>query len=269
MEYNLRPQWSMWNNYTRLQPLCSKCGLYEQRFHRCNASSQKCFRCNKIGHFARMCWSKTKPHIPSPQAVRSTKSKSKKERDIKRLVQFHDKKNSLRELPFHSVRNSTIFRFFDRTSAVKVELNRANEQLRNHNVKIQALTNQLQSVMKENSVIKQELSKMKCEPSPEELLNKIRQLSEKVSVFQQEKEQNDNFVRIITEQHKLLALQEYEQSLELKQLKSANQKHLDTIQEIQLNLQNTSEELYRARSNRQRNYDSRSGHFKNNRGRFR
>ena len=66
-------------------------------------------------------------------------------------------------------------------------------------------------------------------PKPEELLEHIQELSAKVSSLQQEKEQNSTFVRIITEQHKLLVLQEYEQSLELKQMKSDNQKHLDKI----------------------------------------
>ena len=44
-------KWSQTNNQRRE---CGRCGL-KHDVGKCSASQSKCFRCNKIGHFARQC----------------------------------------------------------------------------------------------------------------------------------------------------------------------------------------------------------------------
>ena len=108
MDINLRPQWRLWN-FPRQRPVCGKCGILHTCNRICYANFKTCFKCGRMGHYARMLFArvpvKTKENLTS---IQKTKVKSKR-RPIPmdstyeqktanvRIVIFNNKKTSLRK----------------------------------------------------------------------------------------------------------------------------------------------------------------------------
>ena len=121
MEYSFRNKWRTWTYSTRHNPLpeCSKCG-YQHSFGQCFAFNRKCFICGKLGHLARLCFQKVRQNNVNP--VLQEKSQKQKDRNIKRLREYYESKNLMRELPFCNIRNTAFINLLDVSSVVKSEL---------------------------------------------------------------------------------------------------------------------------------------------------
>lgn len=71
---------------------CRQCGLYHYHQEKCCAEKARCNKCNRIGHFARVC--------PCP-AVRQ-KTDLSKQRDKERMTAFSRRKTAECSLPFYN-----------------------------------------------------------------------------------------------------------------------------------------------------------------------
>ena len=47
------------------QKKCGRCGLHHTRPEQCLAKDKKCLKCQKVGHFAAVCWSKSVREVNS------------------------------------------------------------------------------------------------------------------------------------------------------------------------------------------------------------
>ncbi|CAC5366497.1 unnamed protein product [Mytilus coruscus] len=102
---------------------CARCGnQHRQTF--CFAASKQCFKCHHIGHYARMCVFRPHQEIQKCKDVPQikTKSKSQKERDMRRIKEYFDSKSLTRSLPFANLRDSAFKSCLDTTSILKCEL---------------------------------------------------------------------------------------------------------------------------------------------------
>jgi len=109
MEFNLRPQWRLWN-FISQKPKCGKCGLIHL------ATYRNYFKFGKKGQYGRMCFSRTKfeqvntnsnHHVKDHLGnQRKQKSNRKTERDSKRMEAFMDRKQQVRAMPFANLRNT-------------------------------------------------------------------------------------------------------------------------------------------------------------------
>ena len=139
---------------------CYKCGLFHLRFEYCHATGQKCFKCGKTGHFARVCCSNLTTRISArvssvtAHTTRSdkakTKSKKKQERDAQRFQVYMDSKKLLRNLPFAGISNSTLLKTLSESSG-----NVVNVQLRTTQKKLQDLQAKLKQKEHEISQYKE------------------------------------------------------------------------------------------------------------------
>ena len=125
MEYNLRPQWRQWNYPACQQPMCGRCGL-QHNWSKCFAINKVCFKCQKFGHYGRMC--RNVSEVTQISSINRGKSKKKHTRDAKRLAEYLNRKNLLRELPFSSIRPGT-FRETVVNTVLQQELSEVKEKL--------------------------------------------------------------------------------------------------------------------------------------------
>ena len=138
MEFQLRPQWRQWNYNRCQQPMCGRCGIAHPTTI-CRATNQKCLRCIKLGHFARMCRSKlnsqTKENDTNAKQI-TVKPLKKRERDVNRLQKYVQTKNLMRELPFSNIRDSNFRKTLNLDSVLRQELSiikqKCKEQNSNH-----------------------------------------------------------------------------------------------------------------------------------------
>lgn len=141
MEYSFRPQWRQ-NKFSFpscQRPACGRCGNVHPNAL-CFAFNQKCYRCHRIGHYSRMCFTQMKK--PTKCVEKEAVFGRKKTRDMKRLCKYLENKRSLRELPFNSLRNNQFHSLFDTSSILRTQL---------HSIKIQLrMSNQLTKSMDEN-----------------------------------------------------------------------------------------------------------------------
>ncbi|CAC5378539.1 unnamed protein product [Mytilus coruscus] len=183
MDFNLRPQWSMWRHFTHQYPACGKCGLAHHRFEICLAYNKRCFSCDKFGHFARQCYSVRSSLFGKFRSNKSTNSKvsrlsvqkkstKKQQRDNQRLIQYYSTKNSLTELPFSNVRTSAIVNFFDQAAPLKVELKQAKIQLQKNKSVNSATANILKTAQEDIRTLTCKLVDSQNQPdSTEQLKN--------------------------------------------------------------------------------------------------
>ena len=125
MEYNLRPQWRQWNYPASQQPMCGLCGL-QHDWNKCFAINKVCFKCQKFGHYGRMC--RNVSEVTQISSVYKGKSKKKHTRDAKRLDEYLNRKKLLRELPFTSIRPG-VFRETVVNTVLQQELSEVKEKL--------------------------------------------------------------------------------------------------------------------------------------------
>ena len=130
MEINLRPQWRYWTFSQSRAPVCGRCGLAHPKFC-CRANNQRCLRCDKIGHFARMCKSKlTNTQKPEKPSKVHQKSDKKRTRDQQRLERYIQTKHLLRELPFSNIRDNNFRNTFNTNCILKQELTNTKRKCR-------------------------------------------------------------------------------------------------------------------------------------------
>lgn len=225
MEFNLRPQWSMFNYHTYL-PICGKCGLYKHKFNFCPASYRQCLKCGKFGHFARMCWSSS--NQLEIRNTKSTKSEKKKTRDTIRIQNYHQTRNILRELPFSGLRRNALMSCLDVAAEVKAELKNTKQRLNQakiqHKIEIAQLNKEVDSLKQKQ----RELCEVKPE-IPESILNQLKDYKEKIRKFEDENEMTETFIKDIKEQYIRATKSEYELSLKVKQLSAENNQKEQTI----------------------------------------
>ncbi|VDI37785.1 Hypothetical predicted protein [Mytilus galloprovincialis] len=232
MDFNLKPQWSMWrhNHFTHQYQVCGKCGLAHHRFEMCLAYNKRCFSCDKFGHFARQCFTARSRSslFGKIRCTKSTKSKvsseqknstKKQQRDNHRLIQYYSNKNSLRELPFSSVRNSAIVNFFDKAVPLKVELKQANIQLRKNKSVISA-TSELLKRAQEN--IRTLTCKLVDSQNQLDSTEKLKACLDKITKLEKEKEDNAACMKKISDQNNFLILKCEYQTYEIGNITTQN-----------------------------------------------
>ncbi|CAC5375866.1 unnamed protein product [Mytilus coruscus] len=233
MDFNLKPQWSMWRHSRYQYPACGKCGLAHHRFEICQAYNKRCFSCDKFGHFARQCYTVRSSLFGKIRSTKSTNSKvlsvqkkskkSKKntrQRDNQRLIQYYTTKNSLRELPFSNVRNSFIIIFFDQTAPLKVELTQANIQLQKNKSIISETSNLLKNVQEEVRTLTCKLEDSQNQPDSSE---QLKECLEKIGKLEKENEYNSTCIKTLTDQNNFFILKSEYQTFEIEGIAEQNQ----------------------------------------------
>lgn len=191
MEFNFRPQWSVWKYRVQQSPLCGKCGLVYHRFHMCPAQAQKCFSCEKFGHFARQCYSQKQPNVSTGSSSVRIKSRRQQQRDKQRMTSYYERKNTLRELPFSNVRNSVLIKFFDNSTAVKVELKTVYKNLKTCETNSSKISNQLRKVEEENRILIGKLNELQSKAESEQLnivTKRLKEYEDKIGELVEKKE---------------------------------------------------------------------------------
>ena len=109
--YSFRPLWMSQN-----LGACGRCGIIHG-WNRCPAKAISCFKCGKVGHFARMCYTRiNRRSVPiatvssvttaTTQTVAS-KSSRKRKRDSDRKKDFDNRRWMMSQLPFHRASDDT------------------------------------------------------------------------------------------------------------------------------------------------------------------
>uniref|UniRef100_K1QAC4 Uncharacterized protein n=1 Tax=Magallana gigas TaxID=29159 RepID=K1QAC4_MAGGI len=91
MEYSFRPQWRQkkFSFPSCQRPVCGRCGNVHPNVL-CFAFNQKCYRCHRIGHYSRMCFTQMKK--PTKCVEKEAVLGRKKTRDMKRLCKYLENK---------------------------------------------------------------------------------------------------------------------------------------------------------------------------------
>ena len=105
------------NPWNRTFSACDKCGFGHLN-GTCPAYNKVCYQCNKFGHFAKQCTSKTK-----------TKTSKRRLRDQERIQKFHNRVILLKELPFRNIRNAAFLHCMNFNDALKTELSETKAKL--------------------------------------------------------------------------------------------------------------------------------------------
>ncbi|PIK48224.1 hypothetical protein BSL78_14910 [Apostichopus japonicus] len=79
-------------NTASRSPQCGRCGL-NHNDGEYPALGTKCNKCGKIGHWKRVCRSKSKPQLPSKRFGKTPKNKKWDKRDVNELSQDQDQKS--------------------------------------------------------------------------------------------------------------------------------------------------------------------------------
>ncbi|CAC5359336.1 unnamed protein product [Mytilus coruscus] len=230
MDFNLRPQWSMWrhNHFTHQYPACGKCGLAHHRFEMCLAYNKRCFWCDKFGHFARQCFAARSSLFGKIQYTKSTNSKvssvqkkstKKQQRDNQRLIQYYKTKNSLKELPFSNLRTSAVVNFFDQAAPLKVELKQANIEIQKNKSVISATANILKRAQEDIRTLTCKLVDSQNQPNSSE---QLKECLDKISKLEKEKEDNSACMKTLSDQNNFLILKCEYQTFEIGNITTQN-----------------------------------------------
>ena len=160
-----------------------------------------CFRCNKVGHYSRVCHS----NVEITKEIRKpSKSKKQKLRDNARLATYFERKQSLRELPFANLRKETFkncaennFNFKSEVVSMRTKLSKINSDLHRANEKIIDLEQKLLMSDKRNQDLEQELKTLRENQSQTEISSndKMQQLINENNKLKEEVESGDRFLK--------------------------------------------------------------------------
>jgi len=101
---------------------CKRCGELFSEDHVCKAINRKCYCCDKFGHYSKLCLSQKfarsadqQPRNSPASATMKQKSVKKQQRDIRRLLEFRERKTLCANLPFYELTNVVFSRFVRRS----------------------------------------------------------------------------------------------------------------------------------------------------------
>ena len=177
MDHRLQTLRNPWN---RTFSACDKCGFGHLN-GTCPAYNKVCYHCNKFGHFAKQCISKTK-----------TKSSKRRLRDQERIQKFHNKAMLLKELPFRNIRNAAFLHCMNFNDALKTELSETKAKLQK-NVElcktiVEDSKHQIDIVNQKNSELQERVFELHNKLSTEQLNNnKIQELEQQLRKTESEK----------------------------------------------------------------------------------
>ncbi|CAC5397912.1 unnamed protein product [Mytilus coruscus] len=195
MEYSFRPQWRTWTFYSRRNPMCVRCGLQNHRFGTCSAIDKQCFKCNKLGHYSRQCWSTSCQTSNCLQLFQKTNRK--KQCDNKRLNEYFERKNAMRELPFSFIRSTSFQNCLDVSVILCYELKSVKSHLQEckvaHRKDITKLQYQLSEFKRENTSLQKQIEDSAIQDS-----KTIKQYSDKIIQLESKLSDSENFVNIKT-----------------------------------------------------------------------
>ncbi|KAK3097751.1 hypothetical protein FSP39_012809 [Pinctada imbricata] len=223
MEFNLRPQWRQWTYAPRQEPTCGRCGLTHFTKN-CFARDRKCFKCHKIGHYGRVCYSQKQTQSKSSdENSEKAKSKGKKDRDSRRISEYFMRKNIMRELPFSSLRPTAFQETVTNCSALKIELKIVKQKLemckKEQDKHIRTLSENLETSKEENDDLKKEVR---------DFQKRENEMQKKLSTF-------ENLNKELKENLESVTKRENEASEKLKRFGNTEQTSA-TIRELQVQL---------------------------------
>ena len=176
------------NPWNRTFQPCDKCGF--GHFDKsCPAYNKVCYQCNKFGHFAKQCTSKTK-----------TKSSKRRSRDQERIKNFHNKIISLKELPFANLRSTAFLNCMNFNASLRTELSQTKVKLQKNKELCDTTSKQLKqeiaTLQKQNSELEQKAQSLQDQVSNSEIAKeKIQTLEERLLKTESEKSTLDQHAR--------------------------------------------------------------------------
>ena len=209
------------NPWNRAFQSCDKCGF--GHFDKpCPAYNKVCYQCNKFGHFAKQCTSKTK-----------TKTSKRRLRDQERIQKFHNKAMLLKELPFRNIRNAAFLHCMNFNDALKTELSETKAKLQK-NVElcktiVEDSKHQIEIAQQKNSELQQRVLELENKLSTVQLNdNKIQHLekqllktkSEKSTLYQRTQDLQNQLSTLQVNDDKVVTLENKVSSLQ-KELETA------------------------------------------------
>ena len=145
------------NPWNRTFSACDKCGFGHLN-GTCPAYNKVCYQCNKFGHFAKQCTSKTK-----------TKSSKKRSRDQERIQKFHNRVMLLKELPFRNIRNAAFLYCMNFNDALKTEISATKAKLQKNMELCDTISKQLKheiaTLQERNSELEQKAQRLQDQVS--------------------------------------------------------------------------------------------------------
>ena len=189
-----------------------------------------------------------------------------------------EKKNSLRELPFANVRNTSFFNSLDTTSSLKQELNSVKQKLSvkdmKHQREVLDLKSKFDNLKTENDSLKSKLNEVtiKLQSQSESNVNMV-EYEQRIHNLEQQLKDKDNHISAISEKFRLqcvdfdaVAVEAQRKSIILKNQNQAYEEWISSLQNQVKDLTSKNEQLsnsprYQATNNS--NYNRRG------RGRFR
>ena len=233
MEYNLRPQWRQWTYTPRHQPTCGRCGLTHFMTY-CFASDRKCFKCHKIGHYGRVCYTQKQTQtLSSSGNTNRTKSKGKKQRDLRRISEYLVRKNIMRDMPFSSLRPAAFQEIVKNCNVQHIELNVVKQKFemcqKVQKQQIKKLLENLQTSVLENERLQKELSEFQsreeemkrklstCENSNMELKQNLESVSKREQEANEKLSQSENSKAVGNIQQYITQIQDLHTELQSKQ----------------------------------------------------
>ena len=209
------------NPWNRTFSACDKCGFGHLN-GTCPAYNKVCYQCNKFGHFAKQCTSKTK-----------TKTSQRRLRDQERIQKFHNRVILLKELPFRNIRNAAFLHCMNFNDALKTELSETKAKLQK-NVElcktiVEDSKHQIEIVQRKNSELQQKVFELQNKLSVVQLNdNKVQKLEKQLMTSENEKSTLNQRVQDLQNQlsasqvsdHKVLTLENKVSSLQ-KELETA------------------------------------------------
>ncbi|CAG2230063.1 unnamed protein product [Mytilus edulis] len=225
MNYSFQPQWRQWNYFPcqlPTMPTCGRCGN-KHLYKVCYSLARSCYKCKKIGHYARMCKTSDKPKLELNALNSKQKSNRQIQRDKKRMDTYIQNKKTCRELPFSNLKDANFGKYLDVTCVIKTELKNVKQKYKDNQIDQQNHVNELQSQLEklvneiiqarqiitkfidQTSDLKQENEKLSITVDQnkeseaetnqilEELIKKNSELSEELEEYKEFEEENTMF----------------------------------------------------------------------------
>ncbi|CAC5392467.1 unnamed protein product [Mytilus coruscus] len=144
MNYSFQPQWRQWNYFPCQLPTCGRCGN-KHLYKVCYSLTRSCYKCKKIGHYARMCKTSDVRKLELNALKCNHKSGRQIQRDRKRMDTYIQNKKTCRELPFSNLKDINFGKYLDVTCVIKTELKKVKQKFKNDQINQQNRVNELQS----------------------------------------------------------------------------------------------------------------------------